>query len=157
MKRSAGFTLIELIIVIVILGILAVTAVPKFINFQNDARAASIKTMGGSISSAAAMVYSKAIIANADSAAAGATGASVSINGNTIELAYGYPTATSANMTALLDGFNTTDWTATAGTGSTPQLTIVPTGFSGSSCQIVYTQATGKTSPATVSITSSGC
>ncbi|MGL4204867.1 MAG: type IV pilin protein, partial [Aeromonadaceae bacterium] len=34
MKRSAGFTLIELVIVIVILGILAVTAAPKFLNLQ---------------------------------------------------------------------------------------------------------------------------
>lgn len=153
MKRNAGFTLIELIIVIVILGILAVTAVPKFINFQSDARAASVKSMSGSISSAAAMVYSKAIIANADSTSSG----SVTINGSTIALAWGYPTATSANMTALLDGFNTTDWTATAGTGNSGQLTIVPANFTGSSCQIVYTQATAKNSPATVVATSTGC
>lgn len=33
MKRSAGFTLIELVIVIIILGILAVTAAPKFFEF----------------------------------------------------------------------------------------------------------------------------
>ena len=38
MKRNAGFTLIELVIVIVILGILAVTAAPKFLNLQGDAR-----------------------------------------------------------------------------------------------------------------------
>ena len=41
MKRSAGFTLIELVIVIVILGILAVTAAPKFLNLQSDARAST--------------------------------------------------------------------------------------------------------------------
>ena len=35
-KRSAGFTLIELIAVIVILGILAVSAAPKFIDLQKD-------------------------------------------------------------------------------------------------------------------------
>ena len=43
MKRSAGFTLIELVIVIIILGILAVTAAPKFLNLQGDAREAPLK------------------------------------------------------------------------------------------------------------------
>ena len=38
MKKQAGFTLIELVIVIIILGILAVTAAPKFLNLQDDAR-----------------------------------------------------------------------------------------------------------------------
>ncbi|WP_219592386.1 prepilin-type N-terminal cleavage/methylation domain-containing protein, partial [Aeromonas salmonicida] len=37
MKKQAGFTLIELVIVIIILGILAVTAAPKFLNLQGDA------------------------------------------------------------------------------------------------------------------------
>ena len=43
MKRSAGFTLIELVIVIVILGILAVTAAPKFLNLQSDAKEGVLK------------------------------------------------------------------------------------------------------------------
>ena len=38
MKKQAGFTLIELVIVIIILGILAVTAAPKFLNLQDDAK-----------------------------------------------------------------------------------------------------------------------
>lgn len=42
MRKSNGFTLIELIVVIVILGILAVSAAPKFIDLQSDARAAVV-------------------------------------------------------------------------------------------------------------------
>ncbi|BDM65623.1 hypothetical protein NFHSH190041_30750 [Shewanella sp. NFH-SH190041] len=40
-SKPKGFTLIELVVVIIILGILAVTAVPKFLNFKEDAIAAT--------------------------------------------------------------------------------------------------------------------
>ncbi len=40
MKKQAGFTLIELVVIIIILGILAVIAAPQFINLQSDARVA---------------------------------------------------------------------------------------------------------------------
>jgi MSHA pilin protein MshA len=62
MKKQSGFTLIELVIVIIILGILAVTAAPKFLNLQDDA-ALHPERLEGSLNSAGAMVYSKAVIA----------------------------------------------------------------------------------------------
>ena len=49
--QQRGFTLIELVIVIVILGILAVTAAPRFVDFQTDARIATLEGVeGGSYS-----------------------------------------------------------------------------------------------------------
>ena len=59
---SSGFTLIELIVVIVILGILAVSAVPRFINLQSDARAATLKALMGAVKSANSMILGKAVI-----------------------------------------------------------------------------------------------
>ena len=46
-KKQAGFTLIELVIVIVILGSLAVVAIPKFLALTEQAKQANIEAMAG--------------------------------------------------------------------------------------------------------------
>ena len=47
LKKSSGFTLIELVIVVVILGFLAVTAIPKFLDLTEQAKQANIEGMAG--------------------------------------------------------------------------------------------------------------
>lgn len=97
MKRSAGFTLIELVIVIIILGILAVTAAPKFIDLQSDARESTLKGVEAAAESVASMAYSKSVIQGNETASSAQT----TINGTSREMVYGYPRAD--EVVALLD------------------------------------------------------
>jgi MSHA pilin protein MshA len=96
MKKTEGFTLIELVVVIVILGILAVTAAPKFLNLQNDARAADVKGAAGSISSAAQLAHSKAVILNQENES------SYTLDGYGT-LTYGYPIIENGGLEHFLE------------------------------------------------------
>jgi MSHA pilin protein MshA len=57
MKKTRGFTLIELIAVMVILAILAVVAIPQFVDLRTDARLAAVRGVAGALSSAAMLNY----------------------------------------------------------------------------------------------------
>jgi prepilin-type N-terminal cleavage/methylation domain-containing protein len=66
MKKSAGFTLIELVMVIAIIGILASLSVPKFLDLSGAAKQSATKAGLGSLRSVLAIRY-------ASSATGGAT------------------------------------------------------------------------------------
>lgn len=143
MKKQNGFTLIELVVVIVILGILAVTAAPKFLNLQDDARTAAAQGLRGSIVGAASMVYGKASIDGIEKNANG----EVSLGGETITVAYGYPKATYDNMKKIATLEN--DWheiTDPVSTASGASSTVVGIGYSvdgdNQTCHVVYAEVT---------------
>lgn len=101
MKKSSGFTLIELVVVIVILGILAATAAPKFMDLQKDARVSALNGLMGAMKSANSMVYSKAILAGQDTIDPGIICSNSEpcskdkdvYTDNAVKLKYGHPAA----------------------------------------------------------------
>lgn len=94
MKKAQGFTLIELIIVIVVLGILAVTAAPQFINLSGDARGGTVNGVKASMQSVNTLINARAKANGLDNSET----ATISEDGATINLAFGYPRTTSADV-----------------------------------------------------------
>ncbi|GGF74727.1 type II secretion system protein [Alteromonas lipolytica] len=56
---QSGFTLIELITVIILLGVLSVTALPRFVNIQDDALAASVQGTATAFEAAVKLAHLK--------------------------------------------------------------------------------------------------
>ncbi|BBT96967.1 hypothetical protein WP8W19C03_36610 [Aeromonas veronii] len=131
MKKQAGFTLIELVIVIIILGILAVTAAPKFLNLQDDARYSAAQGVQAALQSSANLVYSKAALEGLESASS-----AKKLDGlDKVEVIFGYPTAKTISEAVTLEG-----WSVSGSAG-----TFVPDNGAGNNCSVVYTEADEKT------------
>ena len=150
-RNNGGFTLIELIVVIVILGILAVTAAPKFVDLQSDARLATLNGMKAAINSAVSLTYGKSLVKGVEK---NKTGSKVWINGEEVDVCYGYPCAEAAKIQKVLDigefskcGASSTpagDWCYGAQTDTTKINIYIANGYSTSSkCYVTYEQPTG--------------
>jgi MSHA pilin protein MshA len=141
MKSQKGFTLIELVIVIVILGLLAATALPRFSNLTQSARVATLNGLAGGLRGAVSIARATQLVTPGLN-----SNDSVSMDGQTIAMTNGWPTA--ATVSNVL-----TDITGFTFTGANPALfTLV----SGGNCEVRYTQSVAGEFPL-VAIFSSGC
>jgi MSHA pilin protein MshA len=135
MMKQKGFTLIELVVVMVILGILAAFAIPRFYDFRSQANIAILNGLAGALSSGNVTAHGAALATNAN----GATG-TITMEGNSVGLVFGYPAGTAAGIGNALNFAATSYGVTYAGGVATYTVTGATTP---ANCSVTYTQPTG--------------
>lgn len=163
----AGFTLVELIIVVVIVATLAAVAISRYLNISRRANIATLEAMGGAIESAASMVYAKAAMAGLQNI----QNTTIAINPyTTVEIRYGYPSASRNNGISKLMGGNfannwtwstsygdRTFWLTTSKLGGRSGVYVNNTAVKNSGCYILYDHAAAAGEKPTISYVTTDC
>ena len=146
--EQRGFTLIELVVVITILGILAAFAVPRFASLEGQARVAATQALAGSIRSGASLAHAL-WLAQGDPAST-----SVTMEGQTVAMVFGYPTAAATGIDVTL-----VEFTGFGASGAGPRLftKTTPSGSAITNCQVSYSPPVAANGAPSVSSTTSGC
>ena len=149
MNKTKGFTLIELIMVVVILGILAAFALPRFQDFGQSARVATLQGIEGSIRSATAIARASCIsIVACDQTIAGST---VVIDAVTVNMDFGYPDSSATggiDVAAQISGVTPTF--------ATNVMTVAMPNSPGT-CEVTYAEPAALGAAAVIAIDTSGC
>lgn len=142
--QQRGFTLIELVVVITILGILAAFAVPRFASLEGQARLAATQSLAGSVRSGASLAHALWL--------AQGNPATVTMEGQTITIANGYPDVATIDDTLV----DYTGFLLTTPGGTARFTKATPAGVAIANCFVSYTAAPANGSPTVVS-TTGGC
>jgi MSHA pilin protein MshA len=144
MKRQAGFTLIELVMVIVILGILSAFALPRFADLGSEARRATLQGAYGAIKSASSIAHADSLVNE--------NPATVTLEGVAIAMVQKYPSRDDITDAAQIDAADFDIDVATANT-----VIVSPDGVTtAADCAVTYVNATATAAPV-ISIVTADC
>jgi len=147
MKRCIrGFTLIELVVTLSVIAILAALALPRYIALQTQARAAKAQAVYGGIKSAAALAHAQALATNTVTNGP----ASITMEGQSVDLIHGYPTANGTGIMAAMQIDLASDQVTLngGGAGAGATLRIDMNGGTPPECSVFYTApAAANTAP----------
>ncbi|WP_196157104.1 type II secretion system protein [Reinekea sp. G2M2-21] len=158
MKKQAGFTLIELIMVIVILGILSAFALPRFADLSNEANDAALDGALASMKSTSAIMHASSLAQGTTGLDQAAVGATVSMEGSNYLLKFGYPAvsgvvadldaADAANLTAdFTVTYTDAPTTAAVATAAAAQMHVTSSTVDGEDCFYYQEAATANGTP----------
>lgn len=128
------------------MGILAVVAIPRYMDMQQQARAAKIEAIYGDIQSASKIAHAAVMVRG--------NVASIVMESATVSLVNGYPAASAGGIIAAANLDETKDGITITHLGGTPASTqITLPGSLGNvsggalTCQVTYTEAAGGGAP----------